>query len=147
MAGLGSPPNATDNQKFYEEYREVNANFRTLVDIRFKLLALVPTVSGLAIALTDQNTDADSPITALLSGLGLVVLLGIVAYDHRNSQLYYYLGLRLQFLEAQMKLPQAGKKPTDPRVADEGGGQYLDQNMEPHHLSDFCRCDTTSGSA
>lgn len=96
------------------EYREVNANFRALAEIRFKLLALVPTVSGLGIALTDQNTAADSPITALLSGLGLVVLLGIVAYDQRNSQLYNRLVGHAQFLERQMKLLQAGREPTDP---------------------------------
>jgi len=133
VSHLGSPANL-DGEMLRAEYQEVNANFRALAEIRFKLLALVPTVSGLGIALIDQKTDPDSAVTALLSGFGLVVLLGIVTYDQRNSQFYNRLDERAQFLEAQMKLPKAGEKPTDPSVRGEVGGQFLNRTVEPSHL-------------
>jgi predicted cupin superfamily sugar epimerase len=133
MRGLYLRPRARDDTKLRVEYQEVNANFRALAEIRFKLLAFVPTVSGLGISLIDQKTDPDSLSTALLAGLGLVVILGIVIYDQRNSQFYNRLVGRAQFLEAQMGLLKAGIEPTEAPIG-VGGGQFLDRTVEPRRL-------------
>ncbi len=68
------------------EYKEVHAYWRTLTDIRFKLLAFVPTVAGLGVTFIPKTTE---PLEAFAVGLlGFIATLGITFYDQRNSQLY-----------------------------------------------------------
>lgn len=68
------------------EYKEVNSYWRTLTVIRFKLLAFVPTLAGLGVALISQ---IPGPLEAFAIGLfGFIATLGITFYDQRNSELY-----------------------------------------------------------
>lgn len=72
-------------------YEEICSSFRQLTDVRFKLLALVPAVSGTAIALMSKDLAlfAESPLPrTIIALLGFLVTLGLVFYDQRNSQLY-----------------------------------------------------------
>lgn len=106
------------------EYAEVNANFRALAEIRFKLLTFVPIISAAGIALL--QLDPDSPTTLLLGILGFLVTFAIVAYDQRNSELYNDLSSRAKFLEDQLHLPPRSFPREDPRAwtATNGCGQF-----------------------
>jgi hypothetical protein len=87
----------------------VNANFRQLADIRFKLLAFVPLLGGAANYVLSQSalnpTSANPPHfgLSLLGGvIGFLVTFGIVMYDQRNSQLYNSLFGRAKQLEGRL---------------------------------------------
>jgi uncharacterized membrane protein len=72
-------------------YDQTLQTYRMLADIRFKLLAFIPVVSGTAITFltSDPKTILDNPPMALVIGLlGFFVTLGIAFYDLRNSKLH-----------------------------------------------------------
>jgi hypothetical protein len=77
------------------EYEQINNNFRMLTEIRFKLVALVPTLGGVAVYLltkmTEGLTGSNYATVGFLSVLGFVATLGITFYDQRNSELYNLL--------------------------------------------------------
>lgn len=80
-------------------------SFRQLTDVRFKLLALVPSISGTAIALISKDLDVfrEAPLPrAVVAILGFIVTLGIVFYDQRNSQIYNALVRRGKALERDL---------------------------------------------
>ena len=86
----------------WRDYAATLDSVRNLGEIRFKLLALIPTVSGFAVAVTSANLDRlhQQPAMGIVVGLlGFVVTLGLIFYDQRNSQLYDALGARLLGLE------------------------------------------------
>lgn len=110
----GHGPNALEILKM--EYEEVNTNFRMLADIRFKLLALVPTLGGAAVyvlstmIVTDKQVGNREYLVALLiSMIGFVATLGILFYDQRNTELYNELIGRANDLEELLKLPNKGQ--------------------------------------
>ena len=73
-----------------------------LADIRFKLLAFVPTLAGAAIAFF---TETGAPETALAVGiLGFVMTIGIFFYDIRNTQFYDAAVHRAKWLEVLLDL-------------------------------------------
>lgn len=95
-----------EHEALWRDYEQTLASFRQLADIRFKLLALLPSISGLAIGVISLNLEAfkSAPLPRMLIGvLGFVVTLGVVFYDQRNSQLYYALMHRAQKLEQSLK--------------------------------------------
>jgi hypothetical protein len=84
------------------DYDHTTDLLRTLTDVRFKLLALVPTISGTAIGLLGrQRTAADLLGVGLL---GLFATLGILLYELRNTQVYDYAVHRAEELERQLGL-------------------------------------------
>ena len=85
------------------DYQQTTDLLRTLSDVRFKLLALVPTLSGAAIAILGHPSSAAELLGVGL--LGLVATLGILLYELRNTQLYDYATRRAQHTEAQLGLP------------------------------------------
>jgi len=88
------------------EYEQVNQNFRALADIRFRLLALVPTAGGAATYLVSRlaSQDSDQLMILAVSVIGFLATLGITFYDQRNSQLYNTLSTRAKQLEAELHL-------------------------------------------
>jgi hypothetical protein len=87
------------------DYEQTVAGIRALTEIRFKLLAFIPPLSGAAVALL-TGTEVSSGTQGVVGGLGFVVIFGIVVYDQRNSQLYYTLIDRAIWLEgAVLRLP------------------------------------------
>ncbi|MEY2521168.1 MAG: hypothetical protein QOF24_2927 [Verrucomicrobiota bacterium] len=85
------------------DYQTTVQQFTMLADIRFKLLAFVPTVTGAAFALLK-----DSPNHAATTAIGLfgfLVTLGIVFYEIRNTQFYDCAVHRAKELEAYLKDP------------------------------------------
>jgi hypothetical protein len=82
------------------DYRQTTDLIGRLTDVRFKLLAFVPTISGAAVAvLSGGHSDGE-----LLSvgSLGLVATIGIVVYELRNTQLHDYALRRARDLERRI---------------------------------------------
>lgn len=115
----------TPDEKARLEYEQVGQVFALLTDVRFKLLALVPTVSGAAVALL-TNADIGRADQCALALLGFVVTLGILFYEQRNTQLYNNVIGRLQHLEGTLDLSVA--------TNDLVGGLFASRRREPRNL-------------
>ena len=86
-------------------YGEVCGSWRALVDVRFKLLGLVPAVSVavLAALLLRRPADGPDPVAGLIIALfGLMVTGAITVYDQRNSQLHDELISRARRIEHEL---------------------------------------------
>ena len=85
-------------------YDQTCQSWRTLLDIRFKLLAAVPTVSFILIAGLLSSSDklkiVPRPFLIVLANLGLIVTFGLFLYERRNSELYIDLGSRARRIES-----------------------------------------------
>lgn len=91
-----STTEAADQLKL--DYDQTTDLIRTLTDVRFKLLAFVPTISGAAVALLSHGRSSAELLAVGI--VGLAATLGIVVYELRNTQVYDYAVLRAQQLEA-----------------------------------------------
>jgi hypothetical protein len=90
-------------QKLKLDYQYAVDQFKMLADLRFKLLAFVPTLAGAAIAFLTETAAHE---TALAVGtLGFIVTIGITFYDIRNTQFYDAAVHRAKWLEALLELP------------------------------------------
>lgn len=87
------------------DYDHTLDQLRTLTDVRFKLLALVPTVSGVAIGLLGRPRSAAELLGVGL--LGLSATLGILFYELRNTQLSDYATQRAKAVERELGLVSA----------------------------------------
>jgi hypothetical protein len=93
------------------EHAEATALLRALGETRFKLLALVPTLSGAVVALTSAGQPA---VELLALGLvGLAATTGALVYELRNGQLARVLAARVRGLERRLfgageLVPEAG---------------------------------------
>lgn len=89
-----------DDERLRLEYDRAVAVFRDLTDVRFKLLALVPTLSGTAVGLLRAGQSA---VTLLAVGiLGLAATIGILVYELRNSEIRRAAGGRLGAVEREV---------------------------------------------
>jgi len=84
------------------DYDQTTQLLRTLTDVRFKLLAFVPTIAGTAVAFFGKPRPAAELLAVGL--LGLMATLGIFVYELRNSQLYDAAGRRARELERRLEL-------------------------------------------
>jgi hypothetical protein len=84
------------------DYEQTTQLMRTLTDIRFKLLAFVPTIAGASVGLVGRGARAGELLAVGL--LGLVATLGILLYELGNSQAYDELVQRASELEQQLGL-------------------------------------------
>jgi len=84
------------------EYTEVLTQFRTLTDIRFKLLTYLPlgTVAA-AVFVPEKNNLVNQPAIAVFA---FVVTLCIATYDKRNDQHYDELVSRAAELERELQI-------------------------------------------
>jgi hypothetical protein len=87
------------------DYDHTLDQLRTLTDVRFKLLALVPTVSGVAIGLLGRPRSAAELLGVGL--LGLCATLGVLFYELRNTQLSDYATQRAKAVERELGLVSA----------------------------------------
>jgi hypothetical protein len=89
-------------------YEAVCANWRHLVEVRFKLLGLVPTVSLalLAVVFSDGGSGKGLSFThrLIIAAVGLLVTVGLWVYDHRNSALHDDLISRARKIEEEFKV-------------------------------------------
>src|SRR5262245_56523494 len=81
-----------DRDLLLKLYDQTCATWRMLVDVRFKLFALVPTVSLISLATVFSGGDATKyfppKLRLLFAILGLAATLGLLVYELRNSQLH-----------------------------------------------------------
>jgi hypothetical protein len=68
------------------DYEQTTELMRTLTDIRFKLLAFVPTIAGAAVGLMGSGQSAGELLS--VGFLGLAATFGVLLYELRNSELY-----------------------------------------------------------
>jgi hypothetical protein len=82
------------------DYDQTTQLLRTLTDVRFKLLAIVPTISGVALGLLGRGRTAAELLA--VGALGLCATLGILVYELRNTQIYDYALDRAAELETRL---------------------------------------------
>src|SRR5688500_3630276 len=87
------------------DYDQTTQLLRTLTDVRFKLLAFVPTISGATVVVFGKPRPAVELLSVGL--LGLLATLGIFLYELRNSQLLDSLVHRASVLERRLGFPSA----------------------------------------
>jgi hypothetical protein len=98
------------------EYEYASRLLGTLTEYRFKLLALVPTLSGAVVALMSSSRTG---VELLAIGcLGAVATSGVLAYELRNGELRRRAGERVNQLESALfpEGPLVGHEGRTPRL-------------------------------
>ena len=103
------------------DYQQTTDMLRTLTDVRFKLLALVPTLSGAAVAVLGHPSSAAELLA--VGVLGLIATLGILLYELRNTQLSEYGMRRARHIEGQLGIQAIGAGQGTGHVAGHAAGQ------------------------
>ena len=84
------------------DYEQTSQLLRSLTDIRFRLIAFVPTFAAASVGLFAHPRPA---VELLAIGvLGLVATLGIYLYELGNTELYAASSARARELERQLEL-------------------------------------------
>jgi hypothetical protein len=95
------------------EYGATTDLLRSLTDVRFKLLAFVPTIAGTAVALLGRHAR---PAELLAVGaLGLAATLGVVLYELHNTELYEYALGRAEAVERELGIRLLSGRPSHAR--------------------------------
>jgi hypothetical protein len=82
------------------DYDQTTQLLRTLTDIRFKLIAFVPTIAAASVGFFGKPRPA---VELLAIGLlGMTATLGILVYELRNSQIYAAAAKRAEQLERRL---------------------------------------------
>lgn len=100
----GRQPSGEDNLRL-ALYTEICNSWRALVDVRFKLLGLVPSVSAalLTVLLVQKPGEGPGAVGGVVIGMfGLIVVTALAIYDQRNSQLHDELISRGRRLEEEL---------------------------------------------
>ena len=90
----------TPSEALRLDYDETTDLLRLLTDVRFRLLAFVPTISGAGVALLSRGGSSAERIA--VGAIGLLATLGIVVYEIRNTQVYDYAVHRAKVLEERL---------------------------------------------
>lgn len=85
------------------DYEKTTAYIFHLSEIRFKLLGLLPVVTGIAFFFSEQKLSPEGIF--VIGVLGMIVTAGILFYDQRNTEIYERLIARAKGLEKKMQLP------------------------------------------
>jgi hypothetical protein len=101
------------------DYDQTQQLLRTLTDIRFKLLAFVPTIAGASVGFFGRARPAAELMAIGL--VGLIATLGILVYELRNSQTYAAAVSRARMLEQRLELGSGGLLSDQPA----GSGQLF----------------------
>jgi hypothetical protein len=115
----------SEEDKLRLDYEQTTKYFHALADARFKLLAFVPTVTGVSIGAL-AHTDQPRVIIPL-SIFGLLVTFGVMCYDLRNSQIYNALQLRARGLEIRLEFDPISNLEVTDRQDWHYGGAFLDR--------------------
>ncbi len=97
---------ARDDELLRLDYDRTVSLLGLLSDIRFKLLAIVPTVAGAAVGLLSRNPSRANLVA--VGFIGLTATLGVLLYDHRNSEHYNAAVARSRELEQRLGFIDVG---------------------------------------
>jgi hypothetical protein len=105
---VGSPANATTPDEIAKlDYEQTMETYRQLVDIRFKLLAFIPTLTAVAVSVLSSANIQPSG-RAALSVAGFLATVGVLLYELRNTQFHDGAYGRLRHLEKQLGMRRFG---------------------------------------
>src|SRR5438270_14026337 len=90
------------------DYEQTTAMLRALTDIRFKLLAIVPTVAGAAVGLLGSPRSAAELLG--VGVLGLVATVGLLVYELRNTEISEEMATHAEALEESLGLAGTGAR-------------------------------------
>jgi hypothetical protein len=99
------------DDKLRLDYEQTTQLMRTLTDIRFKLLAFVPTIAGASVGLVGRGQPASVLLAVGLLGLSATV--GILLYELRNGQIFDAVVGRAAMLEQKLGLGLFRDRPTN----------------------------------
>jgi hypothetical protein len=99
---LSQPLSAREQEVLLKLYGEVCNSWRTLTDVRFKLLGLVPIVSGLFLIRLLSGDGLSPTVKAGIALFGLAVTFALWMYEVRNSELYDDLVSRGRRIETEL---------------------------------------------
>jgi hypothetical protein len=127
---------AAEADRLRLDYQQTTDLMRQITDVRFKLLALVPTLSGAAIAVLGRpSSNAELLAVGLL---GLTATLGVLLYELRNTQLHDYALHRAQALERRLAFPSIEEGAA-------GGGLFSQRPDRSLRLLGFLPVDRDAG--
>jgi hypothetical protein len=93
-------------------YAEVGASWRQLTEVRFKLLAFLPLVSGIGLfqLLNGDSAMSDAPKWGrfVAAAFGAIITCALWIYDRRNTEVYSDLVHKGKQLEETMQLGDSG---------------------------------------
>jgi len=126
----GDVSSAIRDELLLKLYEQTCTTWRVLVDVRFKLFALVPTASLVALAtlLSSGEPAKFSGPRLLFSILGLVTTLGLLIYELRNSELHDDLISRGRKIEDELGVHAAvfrGRKKPKGFIVKHGTATWL----------------------
>jgi hypothetical protein len=94
----------TENKEFYSKvYEKIADNVKQLEDIRFKLLAIVPSVSAIGIKEL-YSINCENSIKVFFAVLGIVITFSIFIFEQRNRQIIKALNKRKIAIEELMNV-------------------------------------------
>jgi hypothetical protein len=101
-----SPDTRTNREVLMKLYDQTCQTWRELIGVRFKLLGLVPAASILALAALFSSEGAGKGLTPLqrliVAVAGMIVTIGLLVYDLRNSELHDDLIARGRKIEEEL---------------------------------------------
>lgn len=131
------------------DYAQTNDLIRTLIDVRFKLLALVPTIAGAAVGLLGSPGSAAELLAVGL--LGLLATIGILTYELRNTQIFDAMLRHAKALERLIGLQDGAGAAGPDAVLDESAAEQgrLSASPRSHRTvrSDSCTGRRSPGGA
>jgi hypothetical protein len=94
-----------ENKEFYSKvYEKLVDNVKQLEDVRFKLLAIVPSVSAIGIKEL-YAVNCENHVKVFFAILGIVITFSIFIFELRNRQIIKALNKRKVALEDEMNVP------------------------------------------
>jgi hypothetical protein len=94
-----------ENKEFYGKvYEKLVDNVKQLEDVRFKLLAIVPSVSAIGIKEL-YAVNCENHVKVFFAILGIVITFSIFIFELRNRQIIKALNKRKVALEDEMNVP------------------------------------------
>lgn len=104
----------SENKEFLIKiYEKLTDNVKQLEDVRFKLLAIVPSVTAVGIKEL-YGVKTESNVKVLFAALGIVITSAIFIYELRNRQILKALNNRKNVMESSLgELPENFLKELD----------------------------------
>jgi hypothetical protein len=97
------------------DYDQALQTIRQLADVRFKLLALVPFISGATIVFLSVDPGKAPPHVIFAGSVaGFLITVGVLIYNQRNTQFINVTRARCIELEKRLKLPIKGQFQSHP---------------------------------